>query len=228
VLLGLGDGDAKDTILEASAHSVLVDSGREIEGARELAERSLGEPILGVVDWLLLGLLLKSFLLWVLKLGDLRSRLVSDRFILFLDGSLMAAGLALLAVLGDGAAHRSVLDELAVGRGGVVGALRLAANEQGLGLGELDMNILLSNAGKLAVEFVEVSRLADIKLWLPSGYSSSSLSLARVVVKVVEKTEERSEGGVGVVESSREEGHFDSVVGDRFRNEVVQVVKRYW
>lgn len=81
VLLGLGDGDAEDTILEAGAHSVLVDSGREVEGARELAERSLGEPVLGVVDRLLLGLLLGSFgsfLLGVLEIGDLGARLVSD------------------------------------------------------------------------------------------------------------------------------------------------------
>lgn len=142
----------------------------------------------------------------------------------------MAAGLALLAVFGDGAAHRSVFDELGVGRSGVVGALRLAADEQSLRLGELDVDIFLSKAGELAVEFVDVSRLAHIKLWLPSGHGGSAtfLSLARVAVKVVEETEEGGERGVGVVESSREEGHFDSVVGSWFGSVVVQVVRSCW
>jgi len=58
------------------------------------------------------------------------------------------------------------------------------------------------------VQFVVVSQLADVKLWLEvrdAGARTRS-PLAGVVVKVIEETEERSEGGIGVVKVAREEG----------------------
>lgn len=126
----------------------------------------------------------------------------------------MGVALVLLASLSDGAAHRSVLDEASWGSAGGVGALRSAANDHGLRVGELDVNVLLVDARELAVELVGVVGLADIELGLPAGDvgSATALALTRVVVKVVKEAEEGSEGSVGVVEVSGEESHFEVLV----------------
>ena len=228
VLLGLGDSDAEDAISEASAHGVLINSGWEVESAGEFAERSLSEPVLGLVGRLGRGLLL-DLLLGLLSFGNLRARLVGNRFIFVLNGGLMGVGLVgLFALLGDGTTHRGVLNEAGVGRTGMVRALRLAADEQGLGFGELDVNVLLADTRELAMELVGIFSLADVEFGLPGRQGSSaatlSLSLTRVVVEVVKEAEERSEGGVSVVERSREEGgHCACLFGDGVESSVLQV-----
>jgi hypothetical protein len=77
------------------------------------------------------------------------------------------------------------------------------------------VDVLLVHTRELAVEFIALFGLADIKLRLPGR--DLARTLARVGVKVVKEAEERSEGSVrvGVVEVSGEESHFVglSVVG---------------
>lgn len=221
MLLGLGDNDAQDAIVEFSRDVLLVDTSWEVEAARELAETALGEPVLGLVSGLLLDLL-RLFLV-----GDLGAGLMSLGLLLILDSCVV--GIVFLAVVGDGASGFSALDEASGRSAGSVGALSLATDEHGLRLGELDMNIRLLHAGEFAVKLIELSGLADIKLGLPvakAGAASASSvgSLARVAVEVVKETEERGEGSVGVVEVTGEKSHcICCVVGDGFESEVLQV-----
>uniref|UniRef100_A0A8H7TR60 Uncharacterized protein n=1 Tax=Bionectria ochroleuca TaxID=29856 RepID=A0A8H7TR60_BIOOC len=54
------------------------------------------------------------------------------------------------------------------GRGACgVGALDFSADLHGLGVGELDVDVVLAQACELAVELVVVGRLADVELGLP-------------------------------------------------------------
>lgn len=216
MLPSLGDDNAQDTILEAGRDVLVLDAGGEVEGAGELADAALGEPVLGVVDrlLLLLLLLLGNFVVGLVVavalgalVGDvLPAGLAGLGLLLILDGGLLRGapgrlGRRLLA-LGDGAAHSGVLEGGGGGVADVVGSLGPSPDDHGLGLGELDADILLAHAGQLAVELVGVSRLADVELGSPGGDRGAAgalvrLALAGVVVKVVEETEERGEGGVG-------------------------------
>lgn len=213
VLLSLGDDNAQDTILEAGRDVLVLDAGGEVEGAGELADAALGEPVLGVVDGLLLLLLLGNFVVGLVVVavgalvGDvLPAGLAGLGLLLILDGGLLRGapgrlGRRLLA-LGDGAAHSGVLEGGGGGVADVVGSLGPSPDDHGLGLGELDADILLAHARQLAMELVGVSRLADVELGSPGGDRGAAgalvrLALAGVVVKVVEETEERGEGGVG-------------------------------
>lgn len=212
MLLGLGHRDAENAILEIGSYTVLLNAGGEAEAASEFADAALREPILGLVDGLLLS---RGSLLRVMG-DDLLLAFAGLRLGLVLNSRLMRMAALLSAALGDGTAHSGVLEMAAVGRSaGRVVALDSAADEHGLGLGELDANILLGHTRELAMELIGVGGLADVKLGLPGWESGTSpmgltLSLARVAVKVIEEAEERREGGVGgllVVEGSREEGH---------------------
>lgn len=82
MLLGLGDHNGEDAVLEVGADGVLVNSSGEVEAARELANAALSEPVLGLVGrLLLLGLLLGfllRLLLGLLLLASLAARLVSN------------------------------------------------------------------------------------------------------------------------------------------------------
>lgn len=222
VLLGLGDNDAQDTIVEFSRDVFLINTSGEVEAAREFAEAALGEPVLGLVDGLLLNFL------GLFMVGDLGAGLVSLGLLLVFDGGVVGVAV-FLAVISDGASGFGALDETS-GRGaGSVGALGLAADEHGLRFSELDVNIRLVHTGELAVKLVGFSSLADIELGLPVAEAAAASatisvgSLARVAVKVVKETEERSEGSVGVVEVAREESHFVDCVGGGFESEVLQV-----
>lgn len=217
MLLSFGDSDAEDTILEAGRDSIVVDTRREVEASGELADTALGEPILGMVGFILLDHLLSLLGLWfrnliVVVIG------VKLGLVLILDSGVVGV-LALAArcvtALGDGTARLGVLDEASWRSTGSVGALSLAADEHGLRLGKLNLNILLLHAGELAMELVGLTSLTDIKFWLPVGKAAatSALSLTRVAVKVIEKAEEGSERGVGVVvEVAREESHCDCLI----------------
>jgi len=219
VLLGLGDDDAQDTILEGSRDGVLVDAGGEVEAARELAKAALSEPVLGRVGRLLLDLLLGL-------LNDFGALLVGLGLSLILNCGVVRA-LAVVAALGDGTARGSVFNQTSRGSAGSVGALGLAADEHCLGLGEFDVDVLLAHSRELAVELIGLCSLADIKLRLPVAQTTAaailSLSLARVAVEVVEEAEEGSEGGVGVVEVAGEESHFVWLVGDGVECGLLQV-----
>jgi hypothetical protein len=220
VLLGLGDNNAQDTIVEFSRDVVLVYTSGEVEAARKLAEAALGEPVLGLVSKLLLNLL------GLFLVGNLSAGLVSLGLLLILDSGVMGAAV-FLVVVGDSASGFSALDEASGRSAGSVGAFGLAANEHSLRLGELDVNVRLLHAGEFAVKLVGLSSLADIELGLPVAKAAAASaisvgSLARVAVEVVKKTEERGEGGVGVVEVAGEESHC-VCCGDGFKSEVLQV-----
>jgi len=222
VLLGLGNNNAQDTIVELGRNVVLINSSGEVEASRELAEAALCEPVLGLISRLLLNVIV------LLLVGDLSAGLVGLGLLLILDGSVVVV-LVLLAALGDSALGFVALDEASGRSASSVGALSLAADEHGLRLGELDVNIRLLHAGEFTVEFVGLSGLADIELGLPvaEAAAASAISvlsaLARVAVEVVKKTEERGEGSVGgVVEVAGEESHCVCCVIDGFEDELIQ------
>jgi len=77
-----------------------------------------------------------------------------------------------------------------------VGALGAAADVDGLLVNELDLNVLLVNAGQFAVEFVGVFDFLDIELGLEGLQSIGGTTVgARVGVEVIEEAEEGCEGG---------------------------------
>lgn len=92
----------------------------------------------------------------------------------------------------------------------------MAADYKGLGVRELDDEVVLLDSGELAMKFEGGLRLIEVELGADDtvlatviGADSGAPSLlARVVVKVVEKPEERTEAVVVVVDGAWEEGHF--------------------
>jgi len=214
MLPSLGNSDTQDTVLQAGLNTILVDAAGEAESAGELANGTFRDPIL------LLRLLLLLLLLLLLSsvLGNSASFLGLLGF-LILDRDLvrLAAFLLLLAAFGDGTARLGPILNEAGGRSArLVGALDLAMDHDGLWLGELNVDILALDARELAVQLVGVLRLADVELGVEMPRCEAALAvggsrvgvaaLAPVVVKVVEQTEERGEGGgVGGVEVAREE-----------------------
>jgi len=204
LLLGLGCHNVEDAVLKACGHRFLVDRSREVEATGKLADAALIEPVLGLVDGLLgLGLFL---------LSSLSAGLVWDGLVYFLTGLL-----APLASLSNSTARGSALDEACRGGTGSIGALSLAADEHSLGLGELDVDILLVDTRELAMEFIRFPGLADVELGLPARHTSATAahSLTRVAVEVVKEAEEGSERGVGVIQASREESHCACLVEGR-------------
>lgn len=223
VLLGLGDNNAQDSVLESSRDVVLVDACGEVEAARELAKGALGEPVLGLVSGLLLTLL------GVFVLGDLIAAFVRGGFLLILDGSVVGVlvFLMFLTALSDGALVLGTLNKGSRWCASSVGAFSLATDEHCLWLGEFDVNILLGHAGELAMELVGISGLADVELGLPLGKAGASgavlsLALARVAIEVVKETEERGKGSIGVVEVAREESHCVCFVDDCVECDLLQ------
>lgn len=209
VLLGLGDTDAQDTVVQVRRDTFLVDAGREAEGPRELADGALRDPkLLGGLLLLLIG--------GGLGLGDLGGGCLPGLLgLLILDAGLVGV-VVVLAALGDGAAHLAgPLDE-AGGRGarGVV-AFGAARDDDGLGLGELDVDVVLLDSGELAVELVGVIRLLHIKAWGEGGCGAAGAlavglgaGLLRELLKVIQEAEEGGERGLRGEVGSREERHF--------------------
>lgn len=186
LLLSLRNSNAQDSILEIRSHSLLVDGSRKAEGPGELAHGALANPEL------LLGFL---FLLLRVSLGDLGSLLLGLLGVLVLDGGLVRT-VAIFAV-GDRGGGAAALDEAGWWCAGSVGALGAARDDDGLGLGELDGDVVFLGAGNLSVEFVaglgllhvetrgecgELSRAAAVRL-------ASGRDLVLVAVEVVEQPE---------------------------------------
>ncbi|RCI07875.1 hypothetical protein L249_5871 [Ophiocordyceps polyrhachis-furcata BCC 54312] len=195
-----------------SRNGFRVDTTGEVEAARELADAAFCKPIFGLVlrlHLLLHGLALISALV-IAGVG------VVVFLRLILDGSLMKRvtrrrRLALL--FGDGPSLAPVLEMT-----GRPGPLDTATDEHRLRIGKLNANLILVHPRKFAVKLIVLSRLAHVELWLPAGetFAATTTSLlrrlTRVVVKVIQKAEERGEGrGVRVVEVAREEGHESSI-----------------
>jgi len=131
----LGHDDGQDAVLQAGADVVLVDARREGEGAVELADGALADPVLVTV---------------------------------------VAAGLARLR--------------------GVVLALGAALDDKGLLVGELDLNVLLRDAGQLAVQVVGVGWLAHVEARREAADGRGAVAAGRAVqIVVVQQAEERGE-----------------------------------
>lgn len=230
MLLGLGHGDAQDAIVQVGGNGLLVDAGGEAEGARELADGALRDPEL--LDGLLLLLLLGGGL----GGGDLggAAGLLGLLGRLVLDGGLVARVLLVgLAALGDGAAHLgAALDEAGGRRARGVVALGPARDHEGLRLGELDVDVVLLDAGELSVELVGVLGLLHVEARGEGGSGAAGAmagaglgaGLLGVLVEVIQEAEERGERGLRSKVGSREEGHFAGCGGDRSKKTVVDVV----
>lgn len=137
MLLRLGNANAKHTVGQVCADSVLINPVREVEGAREFANVALIEPVLGLVDWLLLFLLLLLWLLDNLKLFGVSLSLVFYR------------GLVRMCRFGvRNCFVRSSLFDIFAGRGtGSVSALNLASDKYCLRFSKFDVDILLLSPG---------------------------------------------------------------------------------
>jgi hypothetical protein len=206
VLLGLGHNNAQDAILEFSRDILLVDMGGEVKAARELADGALSEPVLRLVSGLLLG-----HLGLLLMLGYFGASLVGSGLLFILNSSVVRV-LMFLTALGDSTLFLTALDKSSGWSAGSIGTLSLAADLHRLRLGEFDLNIFFTHAGKLSMKLIGLSSLADIELRLPVTETTAasavlSLVLTRVAVKVVKETEERGKGSIGVVKVAREESH---------------------
>lgn len=202
-LLQLRNHDAENAILHGSMDSILINTDREAEATRELANAPLRNPVFGLrLLWLLLGL------------GDFGRGLLCSTFIL--DGSLVSLVVVVgLTALRDGTSRSGTFDEASRGGTGGIRPLGTALDGQCLGIGEFNLNILLLNARKLSMKFVGVGNLLDIKFGAEGLQVRAvmtalrSVAATRVLIEVIEKSEEGSEGSVGIVcnKWAREERH---------------------
>lgn len=232
MLLGLGHGDAQDAVVEVGRDGLLVDAGGEAEGARELADGALRDPEL--LDGLLLLLLLLGGGLGGGDLGGGGAGLLGLLGRLVLDGGLVARVVLFgLAALGDGAAHLgAALDEAGGRRARGVVALGPARDHEGLRLGELDVDVVLLDAGELTVELVGVLRLLHVEARGEGGSGAAGAiagaglgaGLLGVLVEVIQEAEEGGKRGLRSKVGSREERHVAGCGGDRSKKTVVDVV----
>lgn len=218
LLLDLGHADAQNTIVETGLDLLLVDRGGEVEGPLEMTKRALRDPES-------LGRLLLLLLLLVLVVLDhfgFAAILLVGRIVLILDrglvGTLVVLLLLLLTTLGDGG-FLVALDVAGRGSTRGVGALGVAADHQGLRVGELDVDVVTIEAGELAVELVAVLGLVQVELGAHNAGVAATvgarsivgtliaLDLASVVIKIAEQAEQGSEARVG--DTAREESHCD-------------------
>ena len=184
----------QDAVLQTGADGILVDALGEVERAVELADRALGDPVL--VGWRSgLGDLLGGGLG---GLGDGGCRLLTLDFVF--DGSLVRGGAgAAGSFLFSGFGFFSV--------GSVVLALDLALDDQGLRVGELDLDVLLVDAREFTVKVVRVLDFSHVEARRKSADGSGRWAGLRgaVDIVVVKKTEEGGEVGSEV--ETWEESH---------------------
>lgn len=219
MLLRLGNRDVQDTVVEAGRDSILVDTAREAESAGELANGALRDPEL-LLGLLVLVLVLLGVLIVLLGNSALLLGLVLGMLLgIILDRDLVGL-VVMLAALGNSAARLGITVLKVAGRrsAGLVAALDVAGDDDGLRVGELNVDILAIDAWQLAVQLVRVLRLADVELWVEGAGADTptlaavgvrgTLDFAAIVVEVVEETEERGEAWVSAIEGTREERHF--------------------
>lgn len=96
-----------------------------------------------------------------------------------------------------------------LGSSGVVFALAAALDHESLVVGELNVNVLLGNAGKLAVQKVGIVGFANIKAGRKGAHRGSLASGRPVDIVVVQEAEERGEVARSV--EGVEERHFECV-----------------
>jgi len=183
MLLSLRNKDAENAVLHRGLDLILVDASREAEGAGELADAALRDPVL------------RSRLLgFLLLLGDLRvfGGWCSGLSGIVLDSCLVGGCLA----LSDGASCGGSFDVARGTSSAFIGALGATADVDGLLVDELDLDVLLVNAREFAVEFVGVLELLDIEFGLEGLQSIGAATAGSgVVVEVIQEAEEGCEGG---------------------------------
>ena len=105
--------------------------------------------------------------------------------------------------LGDGL----VAFAFSLGLGVVVFALGTALHDQSLRVGELDVDVLLSNSGQFAIQVIGVAALTNIEAGT-EGAHGGLLAAGAVDIIVVQKAEEGREIAGGR-EAGAEERHFE-------------------
>jgi len=144
----LGNHDTQNPILEVGLDSILVHAGGEAESTMELPHRAFGDPILGPI-------LLLTFAV-VRSLAGLSSFPRSTgTFGPFIFNASFVASMI-----------RHFARDATACRLGVVGGIftfDATLDDEGVRVGELDVDVLLFEAGELALEFVGVLMLADIE-----------------------------------------------------------------
>jgi hypothetical protein len=250
VLGCLGHNNAQHTIVQAGRDILVLDAGGEGEGPRELADGALVEPdlLLGLSQSGSLlnggGDRLRDLSLRSRGLGGSSSARRGGRLLrVVLDGCVVPAVAAGVAggLVGVRSLFLSCGGSLGLGGSGSLllslglgleSALYATTHDDGLRVGEFDVEVLLLDAGQLAVEFVGGCGLAHVKLWLEGGGDGAAdvtallrlallrlalrgLDLAAVAVEVVEQAEQRGEAGLrsrgGIVGVGEEGQHFCGV-----------------
>jgi len=193
-LLSLWHHDTENAVFQRRGDCITIDISWEAERARELADAALRDPVFG------LRLLLHLFL------GPRGyTGIVAVATILVLLGLVLVFNRRLVsrfALLGNGTTALAALNGFVSGWGALgVTTLSTSVNDEGLTVGKFDLDVFLLDAGKLAVEFIVVVGLFDVKLWAESPEAVATVWVLGVggglivVVKVVEEAEERMERG---------------------------------
>lgn len=167
--LRLRNDDAENAILEAGLDIVVVDWGWEGEGAMVLANRAFSDPVATGILRFLLHLLFTS--------GSYGRLSLLGALTLVFDGRLVR----LLLALNEALRWRTTLRPM-------FGA---AGDREGIRALPLDVDILLLDAGELAVKFIGLLGLFDIEAWLEAGYAFEGVAaeLASSTVVLVQDSE---------------------------------------
>jgi len=188
-LLSLRNQDAQNTILHRGLNLILIDANREAEGAGELADAAFRDPVLAgrsLLLLLLLGLrnLLGGFRAW-------GSWLVGIVF----DSCFVGVGLACVS---DGTRDGGTFDVAGGAGAALIVAFCAAADVEGLRVDELNLDVLLGDSWKLAVELVSGFNFLDVELGLEGLQRAGVVATtSAVVVEFIEEAEEGCEGGFG-------------------------------
>ena len=133
---GLWNDDAQDTVLQAGFDPILVNSGREGEGTVELPNGALGNPVFSLALVVFLGVLFFGGFGDFLILGAIGRGF----FIVIFDGGFVRR-LGSIGHISSDAALRLVST---IGR---IFALNAAFDDQGVGVCELNVDVLLIDTG---------------------------------------------------------------------------------
>lgn len=170
----------------------------------ELSDHALAHPVsmLRRLLDLALGGALRHLRGGLLLLARRGGWLVGRVFVL--DGGFVVRWRRRLRALSDAAGilGGGVLDRARGGRSGRVLALGAAFDDEGVGVGELDADVFLGDAGEFAVELVGVFDFFDVEAGLEGADAGGAAvggagGLGAVDVVVVEEAEEGAEVGGG-------------------------------
>jgi hypothetical protein len=217
--LSLRNDDGEDTILQAGLDGILVNALRERERTRKGADRTLRNPVVGLVS---LGLLVLGNLLRRGSVGGF-GRGNGARVFVF-DGGLVGfvrAGGAFGLGIGQLLLMRSGLGFEEGGWAATLlsHSLSATANGERVGVGKFDVDVLLGDAREFAVQFVGVLVLLHVEARLETAdalregraVGEAAVNQAGIVVHQAEQAvlapERRSEVGI-VGDEAWEEGHF--------------------